>query len=66
MLFKALDFGLKEDEERTLETNLEKLIEDLSSADLDSGDEGIERDADESSECGISLNTVLQVVNTHH
>lgn len=63
VLFQALDFGLKEDEERTLENNLEKLIEDLTSADkdIDSGDEGIERDSDESSECGISLNTVLEV-----
>jgi hypothetical protein len=64
VLFSALDYGLSEDDEQELGSNLEKLIEDLCSADKDSesGDEGIEKDSDESSESGISLNKVLEVM----
>ncbi|RWS12147.1 hypothetical protein B4U79_07547 [Dinothrombium tinctorium] len=59
-LFQALDYGFAEEEERSLDTNLERLIERLATAesssadgegfksledDKDSKDEGIERDS---------------------
>ncbi|XP_023231954.1 protein spire homolog 2-like [Centruroides sculpturatus] len=59
-IFKALDYGLSENEERSLSNQLESLIDVMTSADQDdegttsdddaesqNGDEGIERDAEE-------------------
>lgn len=60
VIFKALDYGLSESEERSLSNQLERLIDIMTSADQDdegttsdddaesqNGDEGIERDAEE-------------------
>ena len=43
-MFRALDFGLQEDEERSLSRDLESLIESLTSFSEDEGIEGDQRD----------------------
>jgi len=67
ILYKALDYGCDENEERQLHPALSSLIERLTSADecgRDSCDEGIERDSGEdknSLDSTLTLDKVIEV-----
>lgn len=68
LLYKALDYGCDENEERQLQPALSSLIERLTSADecgRDSCDEGIERDSDENKNSldggSITIDKVIEV-----
>uniref|UniRef100_A0A1W7R9I6 Protein spire homolog 1 n=1 Tax=Hadrurus spadix TaxID=141984 RepID=A0A1W7R9I6_9SCOR len=76
-IFKALDYGLSETEERSLSTHLETLIDLMTSSEQDdggddddlesqNGDEGIERDSEEDDMTDIGKNdrgfTLLKVI----
>ncbi|KAI1285156.1 Protein spire -like protein 2 [Halotydeus destructor] len=66
VLYKALDHGCDENEERQLSPPLSSLIERLTTADecgRDSCDEGIERDADDDNKSGEES---LEMTDSHH
>ncbi|XP_024080616.1 protein spire isoform X2 [Cimex lectularius] len=76
VLFRALDFGIEEDEERHLSPELTRLIQNMTAAGMEDrqmnemDDEGIERDAGDSFEDSnqhhsSSLSLVLQECTVH-